>query len=63
MLPKIRDKGKNVISTALCAKCGQELPYKHYTNQYGVPCVNTGIIVWNFCPICGEKIEGFKEEK
>lgn len=58
----MRDNGKNVIPTALCSDCGQELPFKHYTNAQGVPCVDTSVITFNFCPKCGKEIEGYKEE-
>ena len=63
MKPIIRDNGKNITPTPLCAKCGKELPYKHYKNEYGTPCVDTSVITWNFCPECGEEIEGYKEAK
>ena len=63
MKPVIRDNGHNVMSTALCAKCGKELPYKHWTNERGVSCYTPKVIVWNFCPMCGEEIEGYKEEQ
>lgn len=61
MKPVIKDNGNNVIPTALCANCGHKLPFKEYTNERGVACCDTSVIVWNFCPICGEKIEGYEE--
>lgn len=61
MRPTIKDNGKNIMSTALCSKCGKELPYKYYKNEHGVPCCDPKVITWNFCPMCGEEIEGYKE--
>ena len=63
MKPIIKDNGKNISSTPMCGKCGHKLHYHHYTNEHGVPCCNPKVIVENFCPNCGEKVDGYKEEK
>lgn len=62
MKPTIKDNGNNVMSTPMCGKCGKVLHYYHYNNERGVPCYNPKVIVENFCPNCGEEVEGYKEE-
>lgn len=63
MKPIIKDNGSNILSTPMCGKCGNVLHYYMYNNEHGVPCCNTSVIVENFCPNCGEEVEGYKEEK
>ena len=63
MKPVIKDNGKNIISTPLCGNCGEKLSYKHYRDERGVPCVDTNVIIQNYCSNCGEIVEGYKEDK
>ena len=62
-VPKLKDQGSHVIPLAQCGKCGQRLHYKQWSDERNVPCINTRIIVENFCPNCGEPVDGYKEEK
>lgn len=47
----------NILDRVYCSVCGQELPIKHYVNEKGIPCADSRIVTWNYCPNCGEKIE------
>lgn len=60
--PRIIDQGKNVIPRVECAKCGQQLKFKEWNDKRGVPYIDTSKIIWNYCPMCGEKIEGYENE-
>lgn len=60
MKPTIKDNGNNVMSTPMCGRCGKVLHYYHYNNERGVPCYDPRVIVENFCPNCGEEVEGYR---
>lgn len=62
MRPIIRDRGKNIQPVPLCGKCKSPLSFRHFINDEGVLCYDPSVIFENFCPNCGEEVEGYKEE-
>ena len=63
MKPEFIEQGAHVIPIAQCAKCGQRLHYKEWRGAGNIPCISTKVIVENYCPSCGEIVDGYKEEK
>ena len=62
MKPKIIEQGANVVPKVQCAKCGQRLHFKEW-NEKSIPYINTKVIIENYCPNCGEIVDGYKEDK
>lgn len=52
MVPKASKEQYNVATRYFCTNCGVRL--RDSEEVYGGPYANQR---WNFCPVCGEKIE------
>ena len=57
MKVRVVKPGPNIVERVYCSKCGKELPVKMWNDDRGVPCVDPRVVIWNYCPMCGEKIE------
>lgn len=53
----------NVLEIPTCGKCGHRLHYKEWRNERGICCISSSIIDENYCPKCGEKVEGYEDHE
>ena len=52
---KIARAGLGVTPMLQCAKCGMMLPSDYREDHL--------VVLWNFCPMCGEKIDKYYEKE